>query len=85
MDIEEKLSYILQVLDRLDVTVRFESLGGEGGGLCAVKGARIVFVDVDADPRTRYSSILAAVAEVGDADQMYLLPEIRADMDDGRG
>jgi len=79
--LEEKLDTILQVLDTLDVTVRLETLGGEAGGVCRLKGELLVFIDLDADPQRRYDTVLSALAEAADLDNIYLLPEIRADLD----
>lgn len=81
MNLEDKISYLLQLFDKLDLTVRIEPLGGAGGGLCTVRNKQVIFVDLDADPQTRYTSALAALSRVCDLDDLYLLPEIRADLD----
>jgi len=81
VDLEEKLSYILQVFEKLDVTVRFEALGGQGGGVCRLKGKVQVFVDLNADPEVRYTTVLSGLAGVADVADMYILPEIRADLE----
>lgn len=81
MDLEEKLSAVLEALDKLAVPVRLESLGGQGGGACRLKGKLLVFIDLDADPDTRYRTALSALSSSADVDDMYLLPEIREDLE----
>ena len=81
MDVEQKLSTILQVFDALGVTVRFEGLGGQGGGVCRMKEKILVFIDLDADSSWRYQTVLSALGEASDLDDIYLLPEIRADLE----
>jgi hypothetical protein len=81
MDLEDKLSQVLEVFDRQGIAVRFESLGGEGGGLCKLKTQLMVFIDVDAEPEARYNTALAALIGRPGLDNLYLPPEIREDLE----
>ena len=56
-------------------------MGGGGGGLCRLKGRRVLFVDTAADLATRYDRTLAALAGLEEIDAHYLLPEVRQDID----
>ena len=55
--------------------------GGQGGGVCRLKGKVQVFVDLDADPEVRYTTVLSGLAGCADLADMYILPEIRADLE----
>lgn len=81
MDIENKLSVLLEVCSKLGLEVRAERLGGSGGGLCKLKGKSIAFIDLDAEPETRYERLLAGLAKFPQIDDLYLVPEIRSDLD----
>ena len=76
-----ELEIVLEALDRLDVAVRHERCGGSGGGLCIVKGRKIVFVDLDADELTRLECSLQALAGLPDAETLFLPPAIREHVD----
>jgi hypothetical protein len=84
MDVNKRLAALLELADRLGVLVRAEPLGGEGGGLCTLRGRRVLFVDVQADPDTQYDKTLAALAGLGDLDNQYILPEIRDALEERR-
>lgn len=81
MDTQSKLDALLNLAAGLGLTIRHESLGGEGGGFCVMKGARILFVDLAADTETRYERTLDGFASLPEADQHYLPPEVRDDLD----
>ena len=68
---------IEQLLDTLDIDVRHEHLGGEGGGLCQLKGRRVMFVDLDADTATRLERCVAALRGLPEIDGLYLSPALR--------
>ena len=81
MDIESKLAELLDLSSKMGLEVRAERLGGSGGGMCKLKGKSIVFVDLDAEPEARYEHLLAAFVNLSELDEMYLLPEIRSDLE----
>ncbi len=79
MKIEDKLEYVLELANKLGLEIRFEHLGGGGGGLCQLKGTSIMFIDIDSEPHKRYETLLSAVVGF-DIDSMYIIPEIRDDI-----
>jgi hypothetical protein len=81
MDHGAKLEALLELAEQLDITVRREPLGGEGGGLCHLRGQRVLFVDIQADLQTRFEKTAAALAGLPEVDQHYLLPELREELD----
>ncbi len=80
MKIEDKIEYLLELASKLGVEIRAERLGGNGGGLCAFKGKSVLFIDLDADPVSRYEKLLFNMSEFG-LDDIYVLPEIRDDIE----
>ncbi len=84
MDIENKLAVILEACSKLGLEVRPERLGGAGGGLCKLKGKSIVFIDLDAEPEIRYERLVAGLAALPQVEELYLVPEVRNDLDQAR-
>ncbi len=84
MNAQDKLDRIVEIAKGLGVMVRYESMGGAGGGLCRVRDRTLLFVDMDADPQTAYEKVLLALGGGFDLDTIYLRPEIRQDLDDLR-
>ena len=85
MDTTTQLDSILRLFEQLGVEVRQERLDGGGGGLCWIRGRRVVFVDLDADAATRLDRCLEALAAVPEAAAVYISPELRERMDCLRG
>ncbi len=81
MDLSVRLESLLRVAEQLDVDVRAEPMGGEAGGMCRIKGRRVLFVDTAADLLTRYERTLAAVADLPDVEAWFLPPQVREDLD----
>lgn len=81
MDIDAKLDALRSLFERLEIDVRQERLGGDGGGLCQVRGRRIVFVDMDADPATRLERAIQALAALPELEDLFIPPTIREDLD----
>lgn len=81
MDLASRLESLLSLAEEIGIDVRAEPMGGEGGGLCQLRGKRMLFVDTSADLATRYDRTLAAMASVPELDQRYLVPEVRRDID----
>ncbi|MFH1417314.1 MAG: hypothetical protein ABII12_03400 [Planctomycetota bacterium] len=84
MDLHARLDTLLALAEEIGLTVRRESLGGDGGGLCLLRGQRVLFVDTAADLETRYDRTLAAMASLPEIEQRYLPPEVRDDVEDQR-
>ncbi len=81
MDVQTRLETLLAAIEQLGIEIRRVPLGGEGGGLCLLRGKRVMFVDVSADTPTRYDKTLGAVAGLSELETFYLPPEIREDLD----
>ncbi len=81
MDLQTRLDELLSLADQIGLTIRRESLGGSGGGLCILKGQRVLFLDTAADLETRYERTLAALAPLPDLDTRYIRPDVREDLD----
>jgi hypothetical protein len=60
-------------------------MGGEGGGMCRLKGKDVLFVDTSADLATRYDRTLAAMANLPELDNFFMVPELRRDIERQRG
>lgn len=84
MDLQTRLDLLLSIAQELGWTLRREPLGGDGGGLCIIKGQHVLFVDTLADLETRYERTLAALAAQPELDQRYLPPEVRDDLEKAR-
>ncbi len=72
---------ILRLFEQLGVEVRQERLGGAGGGLCQLRGRRVVFVDLDADAATRIDRCIKALATVPEASSVFVNPNLREQID----
>ncbi|MFQ6048755.1 MAG: hypothetical protein ACE5K7_05265 [Phycisphaerae bacterium] len=81
MDLQERLEALLAVAERLGIQVRREPLGGQGGGLCTLRGRKILFVDSEADAETRYETALSALGPLEAVHNHYLRPELREDLE----
>ncbi len=81
MEIQSRLDNLLELADQLGISIRREPLGGDGGGLCTLRGRRVLFVDTMADLDTRYERALAGLAPLQELDKLYIRPEIRQDLD----
>lgn len=81
MDVQTRLDTLLTVADQLGIEIRRTLLGGEGGGLCLLRGRRVLFVDTSADTATRYDRTVAAMAALAELEGQYLPPEVREDLD----
>lgn len=77
MDPHRLMPLLLELASRLDIEVRYAALGGEGGGLCKLKGKRVLFVDSSADTATQCSRCLSDFAQIPDLDSMFIEPELR--------
>ena len=81
MNLASRLEELVAAVEKIGVDVRAEPMGGEGGGLCRLRGRPVLFIDTSADLATRYDRTLAALATLPELDEHYLVPEVRADLD----
>ncbi len=81
MDLQDKLDALLALAGQIGLTIRREPLGGDGGGYCVLRGRRVLFIDSSADLATRYERTLSAVAALKEADEHYLPPDLREEID----
>lgn len=81
MDLANRLESVLTLAEEIGLDVRAEPMGGEGGGLCRLKGKLILFVDTTADVATRYDRTIAAIANLPEINDRYLVPEVRQDIE----
>ncbi|MGQ9649807.1 MAG: hypothetical protein ACUVXJ_06840 [Phycisphaerae bacterium] len=81
MDLASRLELLLTLAEEMGVDVRAEPMGGDGGGLCRLKGRIILFVDTAADVATRYDRTVAAMAGMPELANRYLVPEVRQDIE----
>lgn len=82
MDIGTRLEMLLELAEEIGIEVRAVTMGGEGGGLCVLKGRRVLFVDTAADLGTRYERTLAGMAGLPELEGRFIVPEIRQDLDE---
>ena len=68
MDPAAQVETILSRLRKLGLSIRYEHLGGTGGGLCRIRGDRVMFIDLDADIATTADRCVEALASLPDAD-----------------
>jgi hypothetical protein len=85
MDPDLRLSALLEAAEALGIEVRFEELGGTGGGLCVLKGRRVLFVDQGSDAATRYDRAVRELAQLPEIDTIFIRPDVREDLDRARG
>jgi hypothetical protein len=77
MNEQKILEELIVLLEAAGVTIRNESLGGSGGGLCTVKGQKIFFVDTQAQAVDVAALCAEALPKVMDIEKIYIKPEIR--------
>ena len=77
MNEQNILEELLALLEANGVTIRNEPLGGSGGGLCIIKGQRILFVDTQAPSAVSAAICAEAVPKVVDVEQIYIKQQIR--------
>ncbi len=81
MDVERKIEKLLEICSKIGLDVRAEPLGGSGGGLCRIRDKSVLFVDLDIAPEGRYMNLLTSLSTTGSIDEIYILPEIRSDLE----
>jgi len=77
MNEQRILEELLALLEANSVAIRDEPLGGNGGGLCTIKGRQMFFVDTQAPSAVAAAICAQAVSKVVDIEQVYIKPEVR--------
>ncbi len=85
MDVQARLDALLAAAEQLGIEIRRVPLGGEGGGLCSLRGQRVLFVDASADTATRYDKTVNAMARLPELQDQYLPPLVREDLERAAG
>lgn len=80
-DIAEQL---LEIIDKNGIDIRYERLGGSGGGLCTIKDKKIMFVDSQATAAETAGNCADALVKIVDINSIYLRPEIRRFVEEHR-
>lgn len=68
---------LLALLEAKNVKIRREPLGGRGGGLAAMKGESLFFLDTEATSADVAALCAEAVLKLVDIETVYLRPEVR--------
>ncbi len=77
MDNKAVLDEMLELLEKNNVKIRKDSLGGGGSGLCKIKDEYLFFLDMDSSSYEVAISCAKAVNEIIDIETIYLKPEVR--------
>ncbi len=77
MNEQRILDELLALLEAQNVKIRREPLGGRGGGLAAMKGEKLFFVDTEATSAEVAALCADAVLKLVDIETIYLRPEVR--------
>ncbi|MFH1615530.1 MAG: hypothetical protein ABIG61_10670 [Planctomycetota bacterium] len=77
MDNQAILDELLDLLQKNNVRIRTEALGGSGGGLCTIKGSSVFFLDSQAQTSDIAAICAQAVAKIVDIDAVYIKPQVR--------
>ena len=86
MDPQQLLDELVQAAQRLGVEVRsepFETPAVLGGGLCVVRGAHLVLIDLRAPLADRLRALARALGDLG-SEAVYMAPEARELVDQAR-
>ncbi len=71
------LEELLALLEAKNVKIRYEPLGGSGGGLCSIKGEQIFFVDTQAPTADVAALCAEAAKKVVDIEKVFIKPQVR--------
>lgn len=80
----DKLGHLLESCRAIGIVIRDEPLGGGGGGMCVLRGQRVLFVDAEETDGGRYEKTVAALIGEPEFDEMFLPPVIRDDLERAR-
>jgi predicted GTPase len=72
-----QIAALTNLAEEIGVEVRHAALGGEGGGLCTIRGKRVLFIDTAADPATRLERTAQALARLPEIETRFIRPDLR--------
>lgn len=75
MDSENILMCLEELTEKLGIELRWDALSSEGG-ICELRGKRILMVDRDLDDLSKIDVMAAALCDEPIED-LYILPEVR--------
>jgi hypothetical protein len=78
MDNKSILDDLFDILEKHNVKIRKDSLGGGGSGLCKIKGEYVFFADMDSSSYEIAVSCAKALAQVVDIESIYIKPQVRS-------
>ncbi len=78
------LAELLDLAEKLKIEVRHEFLGGEGGGLCCLRGQQVLFVDTAASLPDQLAQSAKAMSGLPGLEDQYILPQVRQIIDQFR-
>lgn len=81
MDPTAQLRSLIRVAGDIGIQVRRARLGGDGGGLCTIRGRRVLFLDRDADAATQLARTARALASLSETEVLFLRPDLRELLD----
>jgi len=77
MDTATQLNALLDLAEQFGIEVRQVPLDDGGGGLCELRGRRILFVDVLADTSDQIARVAGALACLPELENKYVVPQLR--------
>ena len=77
MDAAAQVETVIELLRQLGVSVRYERMGGEGGGLCHIRGKTVMFIDSDADIVTTAERCVDSLANIPGTGHLSMPDELR--------
>jgi len=77
MDWEHAESELLELAERLEVEVRRVRYAG-AGGMCVIKGKRVLMVNERLDAPDRVAVIARALGQLREVENVFVVPELRA-------
>ena len=75
MDSESILMCLEELANKLEIEVRWDALGSDGG-ICTLRGKRILMVDRSLNDLSKIDVMAEALCEEG-IDDIYIRPEVR--------
>jgi hypothetical protein len=77
MNQQQILEEMLDILENNGIEIRQEPLGASGGGLCAIKGRSIFYLNTQASVEDSIEICLVAIKKLVDIENIYMRPQIR--------